>query len=257
MKRLWWMQGPLREENTEGEGGGDGPKPLDESAVAKLIDDRLKAYGKGLDKKLKPLEGLPAAIEALTSRLPQGDDAEGHDDTDDGDTVDDKAKGKKGDGLTPQAREAIRKAEKAAKDATERAERVDREAKERAAKVEAKDRESRVRSALTGSGLDLVEGAVDLALPVLLGKAKRLDPEDFDSDVVIGDDDRLLPEFTKEWLTEGPGKVYVKANGGGSGHKGGSQSGGKEFDLSSFVPGQATDEQRAQLRAAMRKAAGL
>jgi hypothetical protein len=31
----------------------------------------------------------------------------------------------------------------------------------------------------------------------------------------------------------------------------------EDFDLDSFVPGQATDEQRAQLRAAMRKAAGL
>jgi Spy/CpxP family protein refolding chaperone len=254
------MQGPLREENTDGgEGGGDGPKALDEAAVAKLIDDRLKAYGKGLDKKLKPLEGLPAAIEALTSRIPEpkDDDASDVDAGDDDEGGDGKPTKDKGDGLTPQARARIRKAEQAAQKATEAREADRKEAAERAAKMEAKDRRAQLESAIANAGLEFREKGASLALGNLIGLTKRADPDDFDSPVVMGDEEQPIADFVKEWLTEGDGKVYVKLDGGGSGHKPGAKGGSKDFDLDSFVPGQATDEQRAQLRAAMRKAAGL
>lgn len=105
------------------------------------------------------------------------------------------------------------------------------------------DREARLDIAEVGRTISMIEGAEDHLLPYILA---RRDP-DYEDIRIAGSTHLTLKEWVRQQL-RGPWSFLTNAHAPSK--KAGNDNAG--YDLDSYVPGKATKEQTAKLRAALR-----
>jgi len=222
-----------KDDDGGGGGGGNETPPLTLADVGKLVDEKLSAAVSPITAKLKGLDGLTESVGSIVKALKKDPDDDTDDNTDDGDQKKLFPDGRKKEGGDDEGTRALRESMRKEKKRNDRLEQELKELnsarKSDAAKAEKSDRENQVRQAIAEAvgenKVTLVEKGDTLAYKALFQDVRRADPDNPDSELVVGDEDRALKGYVSDWLT-GDGAVLVKAPSSGGSDSGRNSGGG-------------------------------